>query len=331
MFSSDGAVGVSLFGSLVDPAVRRAEGVRWADVVAWLCRPMTAPSADATPAWTKRAEKADPPNDRRKASLPLWSLVSYYRTGSYADWVRGVEREAPKRGKRDVEWVWGLGLDYDDGTTLAEMLEVWGAWAGVWHTTWKHREEAPRWRGVLPFAEPVHAGVWGRVFDWAQQRSGGRLDPATRDCSRAWYAPAHGPYAPFQSRVVRGPRLVVPDEVLVWREGIEWKDPDAERKRKAARRMPAPRRGTVPIRQAERVFSDRLKVEPGLRAWAGEALGGRAGASRVTGVRCPDCGRTDMWWPLEPKGTPKAMCSHRNSCNAQYWLDELIARAGVVA
>jgi hypothetical protein len=310
-----GLLGLSLFTSIVDKEVRRAPGMRWADLVAWLTRPVEAMPAEATPGWARKAEKDDPPNDRRKASLPLWSLVTYYEGG----WPEPAARV--ERGKARVQWVWGLGLDYDDGTTLAEMLDVWGGWCGVWHTTWKHREGAPRWRGVLPFSRPVHAEVWPAVFAWAQRLAGGRLDPATKDCSRAWYVPARGPYAPFESRVVRGPRLVVPAEVVDHRQALPKPRP----------KRAAPVASSVPLRQAERVFAERLKVEPGLREWAGEALGGRAGGGRVTGVRCPDCNRPSLWWPLDPKGTPKAMCSHRNSCGAHYWIDELIGRAGVRA
>lgn len=305
-YGSGGAVGVSLFASIVDPEVRRAQGMRWADVVGWLTRPMTAPPTEECPPWTKRAEKGDPPNDRRKAALPLWSLVSYAECG----WPEPAARV--ERGKARVQWVWGLGLDYDDGTTLEEMLAVWGGWAGVWHTTWKHREDAPRWRGVLPFDRPVHAGVWPQVFAWAQERAGGRLDPATKDCSRAWYAPAHGPYAPFRSRVVRGPRLVLPEGVTVYRAHIKPK------RARPARRIVSS--GTA----AKRAAADRLKVDPAARARAGEWLGGRVGSTRVSGVRCPGCGRPSLWWPLEPHGPPKAMCSHRNSCGEMYWLDELL-------
>jgi len=305
-----GALGLSLFQSIVDNEVRRAPGMRWADLVAWLTRPVEAMPAQDTPGWTRKAEKDDPPNDRRKASLPLWSLVTYYEGG----WPEPAARV--ERGKARVQWVWGLGLDYDDGTTLAEMLEVWGQVCGVWHTTWKHREGAPRWRGVLPFARPVHAEVWPAVFAWAQRLAGGRLDPATKDCSRAWYVPARGPYAPFQSRVVRGPRLVVPAEVVDHRQALPKPRP-----------IPA-RRVVSEGRSARRAASQRLNTDPAARAQAGEWLGGRVGSVRVSGVRCPGCGDKSLWWPLDPKGCQQAMCSHRNSCDQRYWLDELLDGMG---
>lgn len=62
----------------------------------------------------------------------------------------------------------------------------------------------------------------------------------------------------------------------------------------------------------------RLKEDPGTRERLGLALGGRVAGqgdnATIKGVRCPQCGRPSVWWPLMPQHGGFAKCNHANSC-----------------
>lgn len=272
---------LSLCAHVRDSRVRPAPGMRWADLVGWLKRPMRAESKDR---------------------LPLWSAATF---------------EGERRSKRAARLVHALVLDVDGGASVEDVASRWAGWEALIHTSWSHSEACPKFRVVLPLLRPVEASMWASVFRWAQMRSGGVVDEATKDPSRIWYAPAQGPNGPFRVEHQRGRWLEVPAEAF------------RETERPARRRALPPSR--VMARDAHRVFCDRLKTDAGLRRWAGQALGGRVGQDSVRGVLCPDCNRPSMWWPFHPKGTPQAMCNRRNSCGSVRYLDELLAFAGVQA
>jgi hypothetical protein len=66
--------------------------------------------------------------------------------------------------------------------------------------------------------------------------------------------------------------------------------------------------------ELRRVFRDAVDTDPDVRQRLGQQAGGQLrAASRpyVDGIRCPSCGRTEVWFYLD--GGP-AVCHHRNSC-----------------
>ncbi|MDP6940361.1 MAG: hypothetical protein QF848_16210, partial [Planctomycetota bacterium] len=87
----------------------------------------------------------------------------------------------------------------------------------------------------------------------------------------------------------------------------------AQRAEKAARRRPA-RPVRVPASMASRKVRERLRTLPGARLELGKALGGTLSGERVHGITCPNCGRPDVWFIVDPETKTSASCNHQNSC-----------------
>ena len=95
---------------------------------------------------------------------------------------------ATSRGNAGVELVSCLVFDLDrvppDKHKLADVY-----WLG--HTTWSHKPDAPRWRVVIPLAQPVPARDWQDVWLRARAAMCPEADPACKDPSRAYWLPSH--------------------------------------------------------------------------------------------------------------------------------------------
>jgi len=98
------------------------------------------------------------------------------------------------------------------------------------------------------------------------------------------------------------------------------------------RRRPSPQARTgvrLPPGDYHREAARRLRQDPGTRERLAERLGAQlvgSGENRsAKGVRCPQCGRPSVWWPIAPRcpsGT--ARCAHLNSCGWWGSLADLI-------
>jgi hypothetical protein len=224
-----------------------------------------------------------------KEALPLWS-PALYRSGGH-------------RQKSDVLSVSMLVLDYDDGTPIENAEGIWGPWAHIVYTTPSHRPDTPRFRVVLPLAEPVEAKDWPQVWAWAERRAGKTIDRKCKDESRMYYG--HG--GEDSAIAYAAQRL---DRPLLWL--------DLDRLPPARPKwtpLPEPPRRTLTAYEAADDAVRLLKTCPDTRRRAGVLAGGTVGDEHVRGVRCPKCGRDSVWWPIEPQTVPVAMCSHRQSCD----------------
>lgn len=222
-----------------------------------------------------------------------------------------------------------LVLDYDDGTPLRDARLAWWDWTHLVHTSWSHTREAPRFRLVVPLARPVPALLWGRLWSWAADRSAGAPDGACKDPCRVYFVPAVREVAwPYFADVHERDWLDVDPQKLPL-SADERADMEARERRAAMAARLAGDRPSTPG-AARRRLGDLLKCSGDLRAMAGDALRGRVRGGRVSGVCCPGCGKRSVWWPIEPRGTPKALCSHRNTCGWTGWLDELLEAAGAL-
>ena len=112
-----------------------------------------------------------------KKELRIWSPALY-------------RPDAPKRGGDHVSHVSCLVLDYDDGSTIEEATEVWDSWYHLVHTTWSHTPARHKFRLILPLARPVPAEDWREVWQWAQEYSGGAIDPACKSPASTFALPA---------------------------------------------------------------------------------------------------------------------------------------------
>ena len=123
-----------------------------------------------------------------------------------------------ERAAENVREVYALCLDYDQGTAIADAVEIWEGMAGFLHTTRSHTNAHPRFRVVLPLSRAVsafeYAGLWRRVSAIA-----GAVDPAPKDASRFWYWPGVQDGGEFWSTELEGVRLD-PDEWLARPEPV---------------------------------------------------------------------------------------------------------------
>lgn len=108
---------------------------------------------------------------------PLWSPV-VLRAG------------ATRWGNDGVEAVTALCYDFDHGSDPEQVLAALRPYDLLLHTTFQHRPEAPRFRVILPLAQPVPVEAFARAWEWgaAKARAAGCApDPACKDPSRRYY------------------------------------------------------------------------------------------------------------------------------------------------
>lgn len=243
-----------------------------------------------------------------------------------ACWSPTVYRRHETRGVSGVEAVTCLVLDYDDGTSIEDAVDAWEGWPLLVHTSWSHAEAHPRFRLVLPLAEPILATAWPRVWAWARDRSGGHIDEACKDPSRLYLRPAiPRPDALFRALVRDGggPLLTVDPAVLA--------EPAGGGARRAGVGVPSSRplqRVRVSGDRARQIARHRLRTSRDVRERAAQWLGARISGRRAERVACPSCGRRSVWFWLEPGRMSTAQCNHRDSCGWWGHLDELLEQQG---
>ena len=244
---------------------------------------------------------------RAKAQLPAWSPAQF--------------RAGGRRRKADVEALSCIVQDFDDGTPINAALAPWQGVTALVATSWSHTPDHPKFRLVLPLAEPIPAARCG---------TGPGLGPMNAVAAALtgpaamrpgfYFLPArpHG-QAPYEVRhvLMDGPLLRVPQHTL---------RPPA---RPVRRPVPAPARPVaLPARQALWLAKRRLQSSPEVRMRAGQYLGGTAkgeGAKRrIVGVICPRCRRPSAWWWIAAERQTRAWCSHRNTCGWTGGLIELL-------
>ncbi|MBI3947271.1 MAG: hypothetical protein HY321_15205 [Armatimonadetes bacterium] len=116
-----------------------------------------------------------------------------------------------KRGNAGVAAIYAAVLDVDDGAALEDLRHRWEGLAVCWYSTYHHmrpkadKPAAPRWRLVLPLAEPFRlaSGVdqerWKAVYQSINRKLLDGQGDHTSDAARMFWppiCPADGP-APF--------------------------------------------------------------------------------------------------------------------------------------
>tara|TARA_R110000824_G_scaffold94756_2_gene228390 strand:+ start:2617 stop:3600 length:984 start_codon:yes stop_codon:yes gene_type:complete len=271
-----------------------------------------------------------------KGEVPAWSPTRY--------------REGAKRGKADVLALSCLVLDYDSGTTIQTALNSWSWRPGILHTSWSHTEDHHRFRVILPLAEPVPAEDWGGVFSWADRWTRrctneseiqtpedyhratweSTIDTKCKDTGRLYYLPAvraedwprfSTAWGGYSQGADGSPAVYLGAHTPWSRELTRHRQQVAEsQRRRSAPRVRTQHRNPVLSYSAER---DALKRCPQARAELGATLGGKLGAEQVRRVPCPSCGRSSVWWQINPDSRATASCDHRNSCGWYGHLDTL--------
>lgn len=235
--------------------------------------------------------------------------------GQLPAWIP-VRLSAPERVARAVVDLHLLVLDFDEGDIDASWAH-WRRYAAQLHTTWSHADDAPRWRIVLPLAQPVPRDDWRRVHAWACAQPGGRPDGQACDPIRLYYLPAlRSEASPWRSEISEGPWVAPPLAELRSRE--RQRQEAARRRahlRAEAARYATRQRSSGPSERDERRL---LATCPDARRAHGVARGGRihttTAGELIRGVPCPGCSRPDVWWAIEPGRGHYARCNHRRTC-----------------
>lgn len=140
-----------------------------------------------------------------------FSRVVPFRGDDHPGWSAAVF-DGDKRAKSGVLRVTAAVLDYDGTASIAKALETWSGNYGLLHTSKKHRDDAPRFRVVLPLRRPVSAFEWDILWSRLQDHCEAASDAQAKDASRFWYVPGVLPEGEFLTRRLDG-QLLDPD---VW-------------------------------------------------------------------------------------------------------------------
>lgn len=123
-------------------------------------------------------------DERDEKDGPLWSPTVY--------------QPGATRAAAHVQSLCCAVADIDSKADLDAITEAAAGWFYVLHSTFSFTAEAPKFRLVLPLAEPVERDNWAEF--WAGLRlhlsiSGIHLDEACKDPSRIYYLPSCRPKA----------------------------------------------------------------------------------------------------------------------------------------
>lgn len=140
----------------------------------------------------------------------------------------GTNYKAVLRKKEAVEHVSMAVLDYDDGVAPKQAWQHFRSNEHAIYSTHSHRRGKPKFRVVLPLAEPVAAGHWESA--WLHLRDAARInghdiDLACSDASRLYYMPSHPPGTKPGFRYNAGELLTLPaweHPDIQARQGSEW-------------------------------------------------------------------------------------------------------------
>ena len=119
---------------------------------------------------------------RETKSGPAWSPVRY--------------AEGASRGNAGVEAVYLAVMDVDDGTDpeLVHRRLTELGFEHVIHSTYSSTPEHPKFRAIVPLANPCSASSWPAIFPrLCALLTEGHTDPGTKDPARLYYLPSARP------------------------------------------------------------------------------------------------------------------------------------------
>ena len=239
--------------------------------------------------------------EQDKLSSPAWSPARY--------------EEGATRSRAAVRTISCLVFDFDDGQDPCAAYAHFQGYQALAHTSWSHTPERPKFRLILPLAAPIPGSLWSRV--WKRLQCAG-ADSACSDPSRLFFLPSirHESW-PFESWTFDGQLL---DLTEVAEEVAREKPPPWKR---------AQARATLSSRQLKGAQRRVLQTDPNARRKVGERIGGTHVAPGLPEeayrhIPCPQCGRADVYFFVDPERMTRAYCNHRKSCGFSSRLEELI-------
>src|SRR3990167_6019113 len=128
-------------------------------------------------------------------------------------WSPALYEPAALRDNDNVQSLTALVLDHDHAVTIQDAERLWNLYEYVLHTSFRHTEKEHRFRIVLPYARPVTPKEHRRIWRWANEAAGGKIDPQCKDPARIYFVPVHPPGATPLYRY-RSAEFLDPDEIL---------------------------------------------------------------------------------------------------------------------
>lgn len=141
---------------------------------------------EVTGSFEEREDKFD--GDSIDSVAPGFSLARFVEI----DGVSYDDGTTIKRRNRHVDVLSGIVLDFDEGYDEAALFSAIEDLTWLAYTTFKHKPNAPRWRVVFPFAQPIPARFYKAVRAWLVNRlgSGGGADEQAKAVSNFYFLPA---------------------------------------------------------------------------------------------------------------------------------------------
>lgn len=232
------------------------------------------------------AEWSKPP---KKTDLLCWSPARYH--------------PGEKRSKSNVIDVSCVVYDIDEGSPF-ELHNMFSDFRYYAHTTYSHKPDYPKWRLILPLKKPVPGADWRRAWkagrELFQGRTGCEIDGVCSDASRLYYIGTRE--AEEFSNLERGQYLDLDYSHI----------PEAADKPRA---IPHVQKKAVYAQNEDKAVYMSLKTDPEARRKAAEALGADISEDGIArGMICPGCGRSDLWFAIDPTQKSSATCNHKNTC-----------------
>ncbi len=116
------------------------------------------------------------------------------REKDHAGWIPASLKIQPVgRKQENIEKLYFVVLDCDGGISVADAAAILEGYEAVIHTTYSHTKDSPKFRAVLPLAEPIGPDQIKPFFDFMQERFDNKLDRACMEPARMFYLPACPP------------------------------------------------------------------------------------------------------------------------------------------
>lgn len=110
-------------------------------------------------------------------------------------WSPTIYAEGASRGNAGVAAVTAFVIDVDDGTPVSDLEARLESFLYIVHSSHSHTPEFPKYRVVLPLAEPVVSSDWPAAWRRMNHFVNGHADSATKDAARVYFLPSMPPDA----------------------------------------------------------------------------------------------------------------------------------------
>lgn len=173
--------------------------------------------------------------------------------------------------QKNIEEVTGLALDFDGKSAAVDVEAILAKlpYLGVAHSSYSHTPESPRFRVLIPFAEPISIQEHNRLWWWIFEQTDRQADPSGKNPDRLFYLPRAPNEAALTEAWVRELEGDILDHRKVVPAGYTPPAPTLERPRRQAGAHRAPAETRTYASADPQQLLERLATTP-LITWACE-------------------------------------------------------------